>query len=186
MMRHVSHRSGSSMAPRVPLTVPTIHTIRGQASGRVEAAPGVGLLLHSGQRRSDVILQVRQVKTGAELMIPVHPELSAIIEQVQTTNLTFLMSESGKPFTAAGFSHWFRTRCNEQDYPSAVPTASERPRRGGLHRARDRGHHGPRQPARDRALHQGCRSAAARTCGHGEGKRKAGTETVKPWRRFDS
>ena len=83
----------------------------------------LALLLHSGQRRSDVVRmgrqhvregvrQVRQVKTGAELMIPVHPELSAIIEQVQTTNLTFLISESGKPFTA-GFSHWFRARCNE-------------------------------------------------------------------------
>jgi integrase len=52
----------------------------------------LALLLHSGQRRSDVVrmgrqhvrsgvLQVRQVKTGAELMIPVHPELSAILEQ---------------------------------------------------------------------------------------------------------
>jgi integrase len=126
----------------------------------------LALLLHGGQRRSDVVrmgrqhvrdgvLQVRQVKTGAELMIPVHPELSAILEQVQTTNLTFLISESGKPFTAAGFSHWFGPDAMRQDYPIAVPTGSERPQRGvwprRMHRARDRGHHGPRQPARDRA-----------------------------------
>jgi hypothetical protein len=25
-----------------------------------------------------------------------------------------------------------------------------------------------------------------RPCGHGEGERKTGTETVKPWRRFDN
>ena len=48
------------------------------------------LLLHTGQRRSDVIrmgrqhvrddvLQVRQVKTGTELMIPLHPALTNII-----------------------------------------------------------------------------------------------------------
>jgi integrase len=85
----------------------------------------LALLLYSGQRRSDVVrmgrqhirdgaLTVRQVKTGAELVIPVHPELAAVLdEQVRSPNLTFLMTELGKPFTAAGFSHWFRVRCDE-------------------------------------------------------------------------
>jgi hypothetical protein len=35
------------------------------------------------QHVRDGVLLARQVKTGAELMIPVHPELSAILEQVQ-------------------------------------------------------------------------------------------------------
>jgi len=58
------------------------------------------LLLYTGQRRSDVVrmggqhiwdgvLQVRQVKTGAELMIPVHAELAKILSEV-SGNMTFL------------------------------------------------------------------------------------------------
>jgi hypothetical protein len=64
------------------------------------------------QRRSDVVrmggqhirdgaLYVRQQKTGAELIIPVHADLQAIISE--TPAMTFLVTEFGKPFTAAGF-----------------------------------------------------------------------------------
>ncbi len=76
------------------------------------------------------VLQVRQVKTGGELMVPVHPELSAIIEQVQTPNLTFLITEFGKPFTAVGFSHWFRARCNEAGLLHCSAHGLRRPRQG--------------------------------------------------------
>jgi integrase len=52
----------------------------------------LALLLYTGQRRSDVVrmgrqhfrdgvLQVQQVKTGAELMIPVHSTLVTIIAE---------------------------------------------------------------------------------------------------------
>jgi integrase len=82
------------------------------------------LLIYTGQRRSDVVtmgrqhirdgyLHVRQQKTGAELDIPVLPELQAIIADLPKTNMTFLMTEFGKPFVAAGFGNWFRERCNE-------------------------------------------------------------------------
>jgi integrase len=88
----------------------------------------LALLLYTGQRRSDVVrmgrqhiregvLTVRQVKTGVELAFPVDPNLGAILEQVPPRNMTFLMTELGKPFTAAGFSHWFRDRCNEAGLP---------------------------------------------------------------------
>ncbi len=81
------------------------------------------LLLYTGQRRGDVVtmgrqhvrdgyVHVRQQKTGAELDIPIMPELDSIIASAPN-NMTFLVTEFGKPFTAAGFGNWFRERCNE-------------------------------------------------------------------------
>jgi integrase len=78
----------------------------------------LALLLFTGQRRSDVVtmgwqhvrdkaVYVVQIKTGARLTIPVHPELQAVLDALPKTNLTFLMTEYGKPMTAAGFSGWF-------------------------------------------------------------------------------
>jgi integrase len=78
----------------------------------------LALLLCTGQRRSDVVrmgrqhvkdgvIEVRQVKTGAHLFIPLHPELAAAIA-TETGRLTFLVTEAGKPFTANGFYMRFR------------------------------------------------------------------------------
>ncbi len=86
------------------------------------------LLLYTGQRRSDVVtmgrqhirdgyLHVRQQKTGTELDIPILPELQAIIADASKDNLTFLITQFGKPFTPAGFGNWFRERCNEAGLP---------------------------------------------------------------------
>jgi integrase len=86
------------------------------------------LLLYTGQRRSDVVrmgrqhirdgvLQVRQLKTGTELSIPVHPDLAAIIAETPGDHLTFLTTKFGQPVTAAGFGNWFRERCNEALLP---------------------------------------------------------------------
>lgn len=80
------------------------------------------LLLYSGQRRSDVVrmgrqhfsdgaLFVRQQKTGREVWIPVHPALAAIIAETPAGNLTFLVTDQGKPYSAAGFGNWFRDQC---------------------------------------------------------------------------
>jgi integrase len=88
----------------------------------------LALLLYTGQRRSDVvrmgrqhirngILAVCQIKTGVELKIPVHPELANVMDVHDADNMTFLVTELGKPFTAAGFSHWFRDRCDEARLP---------------------------------------------------------------------
>jgi hypothetical protein len=57
------------------------------------------------------VLTVRQVKTGAELPIPVHPELDGI--RADMSGMTFLTTQFGKPFTAAGFGNWFREQCND-------------------------------------------------------------------------
>jgi integrase len=84
----------------------------------------LALLLFTGQRRSDVIrmgrqhirdgvLHVRQDKTGIELAIPVHGDLQQIIAENAAGQMTFLITEWGKPFRPTGFSHWFRDRCDE-------------------------------------------------------------------------
>ena len=54
-----------------------------------------------------------QDKTGAFLKAPVRPKLEASMTSMQRTNLTFLLTEAGAPFSAAGFGNWFRDRCNE-------------------------------------------------------------------------
>jgi integrase len=88
----------------------------------------LALLLYTGQRRSDVVrmgrqhirdgvLQVQQVKTGAELMIPVHSTLVTIIAESTAGNMTFLTTQFGKPFTAPGFGNWFREQCDAAGLP---------------------------------------------------------------------
>jgi integrase len=84
----------------------------------------LSLLLYTGQRRGDIIklgrqhicdgvLHVRQQKTGVELVIPIHATLQAIISDTPANHLTLLTTQTGKPFSAAGFGNWFRDRCNE-------------------------------------------------------------------------
>jgi integrase len=86
------------------------------------------LLLYTGQRRGDVVrmgwqhitgdlIAVRQEKTNTSLMIPLHPDLMAALAALPRSNLTFLMTEKGAPFTAAGFGNWFRDRCDEAGLP---------------------------------------------------------------------
>jgi integrase len=84
----------------------------------------LALLLYTGQRRGDVIqmgrqhirdgfVHVRQQKTSTELSIPIHATLASIIAETPVDHLTLLTTQTGKPFSAAGFGNWFRDRCNE-------------------------------------------------------------------------
>jgi integrase len=84
----------------------------------------LALLLYTAQRRGDVVgmgrqhirngaILVRQQKTGATLEIPIHAELRKVLDTTPGEHLTFLVTETGKPFSAAGFGNWFRDRCNE-------------------------------------------------------------------------
>jgi len=88
----------------------------------------LSLLLYTAQRRSDVVhlgrqhirdgmFQLRQQKTGATLVIPVHPALTEVLEAMPNDHLTFLTTGTGKPFSAAGFTNWFREMCNEAGLP---------------------------------------------------------------------
>jgi integrase len=81
------------------------------------------LLLYTGQRLSDVIrmgpqhirnglLRVKQVKTGAELLIPVAPQLQEIIAATEG-QMIFLMTQYDKPFSQDGFGQWFRAECDK-------------------------------------------------------------------------
>jgi len=87
-------------------------------------------LLHcTGQRRSDVIrlgrqhitsesrLKISQRKTGAKLEIPIIPILADCMAACQHTHLTFIVTESGKPFTDNGFGNKFRDWCNAAGLP---------------------------------------------------------------------
>ncbi len=88
----------------------------------------LALLLYTGQRRGDVIRFGRQhVKDGAlnfvqqknekrmhkQMRIPILPALQAALDPVPKTQMTFLVTEFGKPFTSNGFGNWFRDKCDQ-------------------------------------------------------------------------
>jgi integrase len=90
-----------------------------------KARLALALLLYTAQRRGDVIrlgpqdmrdgrLLFTQSKTGTPVNIPVAPPLADVIAATPTVGLhTFLVTDYGRPFTAAGFGNWFRDRCRE-------------------------------------------------------------------------
>jgi len=91
----------------------------------------LALLLGTGQRRSDVVtmgrqdvrgdkIRVKQSKTGKALMIPMGDELRAAIEATPADHLTFLTTARGRPFTAAGFTNWFRDMCDAAGLPKGL------------------------------------------------------------------
>jgi integrase len=94
------------------------------------------LLLYTGQRRSDVVLfglqhmrngwlhftQVKGRRTKpVTLSIPILPPLQAIIDATPrpagATSMTFLLTDYGRAFTAAGFGNKMRQWCDEAGLP---------------------------------------------------------------------
>jgi integrase len=72
------------------------------------------LLLYTGQRGSDVHLltwpdtegfHLAQQKTGTPLVIPVHPELVAVLAAAKREHAIVLASDHGRPFSVKGFGH---------------------------------------------------------------------------------
>jgi len=93
-----------------------------------KARLALALLLFTGARRGDIVTLGRQHvkagwlrfvpgktrKTSAEAVeVPLLPELQAEIAAATVTGLTFLLTDYGQPFTAAGFGGWFKHRCRE-------------------------------------------------------------------------
>lgn len=77
----------------------------------------LALLIYTGVRRSDVVtmgrqhiaggrIRVQTLKTGAVVSLQIHPALKAEISAA-AAGMTFLLTQYGKPFSAAGFSAWF-------------------------------------------------------------------------------
>jgi integrase len=88
----------------------------------------MALLLHTALRRSDMVTIGRQHRQGDELhlrhdkndsatIIPVAPELAAALDAMKGTEMTYLVTEFGKPFTGNGFGNWFRDRCDKAGLP---------------------------------------------------------------------
>jgi integrase len=93
-----------------------------------KARLALALLLYTAQRRSDIVrlgrqhirdgaIRLTQQKTGATLTIPIFPELATILDATPIDNLTFVATESGKPFTPASFANWFRAMCQQAGLP---------------------------------------------------------------------
>jgi integrase len=93
-----------------------------------KARLGFALGLYTVQRLGDVIrmgrqhihngeLTVRQNKTGTSLVLPVLPELQAIIDATPGEHLTFLVKNSGRPYCGTEFSGQFRAWCDEAGLP---------------------------------------------------------------------
>jgi integrase len=97
-----------------------------------KARLALALFLFTGQRRSDVVLFGRQhVKNGilsftqqknknrkpVTLQLPILAALQSIIDASPCGDLTFLVTEFGKPFDAAGFGNKMRQWCNEAGLP---------------------------------------------------------------------
>jgi len=97
-----------------------------------KARLALALLLFTGARRGDAVTFGRQhvkdsvlryvprktrYKRATASEKPILPELARVIAASPTGDLTFLVTEYGKPFTAAGFGAWFRKRCDEAGLP---------------------------------------------------------------------
>jgi integrase len=92
----------------------------------------LALLLYTGQRRSDVVgmgrqhvkdgrIRVVQQKTGKELWIRLHSRLKAEIDAVPKTQLTFLQTQYGQPFTADGLTNWIRDKTADAGLSGCTP-----------------------------------------------------------------
>lgn len=116
-----------------------------------KARLALALLLYTGVRRSVVVLLGRQhVKSGwlkfmaqknrnrspVTVELPIPPALTTIIDASVTGVLTFLVTEYGKSFTAAGFGGWFRARCDEAGLPQC---SAHGLRKAGAARAAENG-----------------------------------------------
>jgi integrase len=87
-----------------------------------QARLALELLLQTGHARADVVrmgpqhvrngkLSMQRQKTGVKFDIPLLPDLVAELARHPTSNLAYLVSERGKPFTANAFGNKFRSWC---------------------------------------------------------------------------
>lgn len=104
-------------------TEPEIDQFKEKHPAGSKARRALYLLLFTSQRRGDVRtmgrqhvdgdrIALRQQKTGVSLSIRMHPDLIAELTLAPKTDMTFLVTEFGQPFSEAGFGNWFRDQCD--------------------------------------------------------------------------
>jgi integrase/recombinase XerD len=85
-------------------------------TGRREDAPRLGR-----QHIRDQRVRFRQAKnehrSPIDIDIPLHPALAESVAATKIGNMTFLITEYGKPFTANGFGNKFKDWCRQADLP---------------------------------------------------------------------
>ena len=104
------------------------------------------IFLYTGLRRGDAVrlgkqhlregtLTIKTEKTGEVVAIPLLQPLLQSIQATRTGELTFLVTEYGKPFAKAGFGNWFREACDK----AGVPGSAHGLRKAGAARAAENG-----------------------------------------------
>ena len=109
------------------------------------------LLLYTGLRRGDAVRvglqhvrdgkmtiraeKHRRGKPGEQVSIPILPPLAASIAATKTGDLTFLVSESGRPWVKESFGNWFREVCRR----ASCPGSAHGLRKAGASRAAEHG-----------------------------------------------
>jgi integrase len=89
----------------------------------------LALLLETAQRRGDVVrmgrqhirgdvIDVVQSKTGKALQIPISPALAAVLSTLPHDNMTFLLTNAGRPFTGKAFTIWFKRAIRKARLPN--------------------------------------------------------------------
>lgn len=61
---------------------------------------------------------LRRGAEPTELVIPIHPQLRAVLDALPATNLTYLMTEFGKPFVETGFGNYFSDSAKKAGLPA--------------------------------------------------------------------
>jgi integrase len=109
------------------------------------------LLLYTGLRRGDAVRVGRQHvrdgvitirtekhrhgKPGEQVSIPILAPLAASIDATPTGDLTFLVTEAGRPWVKESFGNWFREACRA----AGCPGSAHGLRKAGATRAAERG-----------------------------------------------
>jgi len=62
-------------------------------------------------------LVLRHQKNAKETVIPILAPLAAALAALPDTQLTYITTQQGKPYTVAGFGNWFRRKCDAADLP---------------------------------------------------------------------
>src|SRR5207302_6264268 len=63
------------------------------------------------------VLSIRQQKTSKPVVIPVHPNLQAVLDATPSEHLTFMVTATGKPYGGNAFSEQFRKWCDGAGLP---------------------------------------------------------------------